>query len=154
MTAYSLGGVVGLLDDPRDPALAVELGHAEVAQVLRVELVGEQDARAPRLGGEALDRRPERPLEDVVGEHHADAVAADEALREPERLRDPAGLLLVGVEELVDPVLVAVAEQAEELARVRAAGDEHQLGRPRRGRAPRSRTRPSAGRRPAAGACS
>src|SRR6266566_2978615 len=45
-----------------------------------------------------------------------------------ERLRDPARLVLVGVEEPVDPVVVAVPEQAEELARVRPAGDEHQLG--------------------------
>ena len=39
----------------------------------------------------------------------------------------PPGLLLVAVEEPVDPVLVPVAEQPEELARVRAARDEHQL---------------------------
>ena len=50
-----------------------------------------------------------------------DALAVDEPLGEPERLGDPARLLLVGVEEPVDPVLVAVAEQAEELARVGAA---------------------------------
>ena len=46
---------------------------------------------------------------------------------EPERLRDSAGLLLVAVGEPVDPVLVPVAEQPEELAGVRAARDEHQL---------------------------
>jgi hypothetical protein len=40
---------------------------------------------------------------------------------------DSAGLVLVGVEEPVHPVLVAVAQQPEELARVRAAGDQHQL---------------------------
>src|SRR5262249_9032352 len=48
-------------------------------------------------------------------------------LREAERLSDPARLLLVAVREPVDAVLVAVAEQPEELARVRPAGDEHQL---------------------------
>ena len=68
-----------------------------------------------------------------------DPVAVDEPLGQPERLGDAARPLLVGVEEPVDAVLVAVAEQAEELARVRAAGDEHQLGRPRRRPAPRSR---------------
>ena len=48
----------------------------------------------------------------------------------PERVGDPALPLLVGVGEPVDAVLVAVAEQAEELAGVRAAGDEHQLADP------------------------
>ena len=43
------------------------------------------------------------------------------------RLRDPARLLLVGVEQPVDPVFVAVAEQAEELARVDPSRHEHQL---------------------------
>ena len=72
----------------------------------------------------------DRPLEHVVGEHHDAAVAVDEPLGQPERVRDAAGLLLVAVEELVDAVLVAVTEQPEELARVRAARDEHQLGTP------------------------
>ena len=66
-------------------------------------------------------------LEHVVGEHDDAGVAVDEALGEPEGLRDAARPLLVAVEELVDAVLVTVAEQAEELAGVRAAGDEHQL---------------------------
>ena len=76
---------------------------------------------------EVLDDRLQRLLEDVVGEHHANLVARDEPLREPERVGDAAGFLLVAVEELVDAVVVAVAEQAEELAGMRAAGDEHQL---------------------------
>ena len=89
--------------------------------------VREQDPRALLLLLEVLDERPQRAAEDVVGEHHDDGLAADEALRQPERLRDPALLLLVGVEEPVDAVRVTVAEQAEELPRVRSAGDEHEL---------------------------
>ena len=76
---------------------------------------------------EVLDDRLERALEDVVGEHHAHLVAGDEVLREPERLGDAARLLLVAVREQVEAVLAAVAEQAEELAGMRPAGDEHQL---------------------------
>src|SRR5207247_9382666 len=56
----------------------------------------------------------DRPLEDVVGEHHHAAVAVDEPLRQAERLRDPARLLLVRVREEVDAVRVPVAEQPEE----------------------------------------
>ena len=48
----------------------------------------------------------------------------------PERLGDPARLLLVAVREPVDSVLVPVAEQAQELAGMRAARDDHQLGDP------------------------
>ena len=87
----------------------------------------EEDPSPVLLLCEVLDRRPERALEHVVGEHDADPVAGSEPLRQPERLGDPAGLLLVGVEEPVDPVLVPVAEQPKELARVRPPGDEHQL---------------------------
>ena len=87
----------------------------------------ERDPPARLLALEVLDDRSQGRLEDVVGEQHAHLVAADEPLSEPERVRDPAGLLLVGVEQAVDPVVVAVAEQAEELARVRSARDEHQL---------------------------
>ena len=39
----------------------------------------------------------------------------------------PPAPLLVAVEELVDAVVVAVAEQTEELPGMRTAGDEHQL---------------------------
>ena len=79
------------------------------------------DARSSRRTGLI------EPLEDVVREHHEHAVVASEAMREPERVGDAALLLLVGVLEEADPVGVAVAEQAEELARVGAPGDEHQL---------------------------
>ncbi len=87
----------------------------------------EHDAGAAGLGAEVPHDRLERVLEDVVGEHDADLVAVDEPLGEREGVGDPARLLLVRVEETVDAELVAVAEQAEELARVGAAGDEHQL---------------------------
>ena len=92
-----------------------------------IGLSREDEARAEVLAAEGLDDGPDRPLEHVVGEHDDAGIAVDEALGEAERLRDAARLLLVAVEELVDAVLVAVAEQAEELAGVRAAGDEHQL---------------------------
>ena len=85
---------------------------------------------------------------------HADLVTTDETLREPERLGDAPGLILVAVGEPVDAVFVTVAEQAKELAGVRAAGDEHQLVDAGAARAPRPRTSPSAGRRAAGGACS
>ena len=109
----------------------LSFGDAQVVEVVVLGDVRENDARATLLGGEPLDGRPQRLLEDVVGQEHAAPVAADEALREPERFGDPARFVLVGVEETVDPVLLAVAQQPKELARVGAAGDEHQLGEPR-----------------------
>src|SRR5581483_6885230 len=113
------GRIGGLLDDANDPP-AVELGYAEMPEVLLLVDAREDDTRAPLLRLEPLDDRPERALEDVVGEEDAATLAADEPLRKPERLGDPAGLLLVGVQEPLDPVLVAVAEQPEELAGVRS----------------------------------
>src|SRR4029078_695853 len=108
-------GVVRLLDDAPNTPVAVELRYAEVAQVLRVGLAREQNARATLLRDEPVGRGAETALDDVVGEHHADAVPVDEALCQAQRLGDPARLLLVPVGEQFEPVLVAVAEQAEEL---------------------------------------
>src|SRR4029077_2420562 len=94
-----------LLDDAEDPA-AVELRDAQMVEVLVVRDVREYDARAAFLDRKPLDGRAQGVLEDVVGQQHAAAVAADEPLREPKRLRDSARFVLVGVEEAVDPVLV------------------------------------------------
>ena len=115
-----------LLDDIGHP-VAVHHRNAEMAQMLVLRKLGKRDARTAFLALEVLDDRPERLLEDVVGEQHAHLVAGDEPLGEPERIGDAARVLLVAVEELVDAVVVAVSEQAEELAGMRATGDEHQL---------------------------
>ena len=136
------------------PAVAVQLGDAEMPKVLRVLLLGEDDARAVLLVPEPVDDLSERALEDVVGEHHGALAPVDEPLGQPERLRDPPRPLLVAEDERVDPVPMAVAEEPQELACVRAAGHDHDLVDPGAGPGPRSRTRSSAGRRSAAGACS
>src|SRR5579864_1056296 len=98
-----------------------------MAQVLVLGELGEDDPPSARLLREVVDDRAQRALEDIVGKQDAHLVAGDEALREPERVGDAARFLLIAVEELVDAVVVAVAKQAEKLASVRAAGDEHQL---------------------------
>ena len=126
VTAYFDGGDSGFSTISRD-AVAVHHRDAEMAQMLVLRDVREHDAPAVLLLLEVLDDRLQRALEDVVGEHHAHLVARDEVLRQPERLGDAAGLLLVAVGEQVDAVLAAVAEQPEELAGMRPAGDEHQL---------------------------
>ena len=84
------------------------------------------------LRPEALDCRPEGAPEDVVGQHDHDPRAAGEALGLPERVGDPGRALLVGERESLDPVLVPVAQQPQELTRVRPAGDDHQLLDPHR----------------------
>src|SRR6266550_6621203 len=124
------GRFLRLLDDPRDPAVAVELGHAQVPEVLGVRLLGEHDTRAPVLVVKRLDTWPQRALEHVVGQEDHAAVAVHELFGESQSLCDPASLVLVGVEEALDPELLAVAKQAKKLARVRAAGHEHDLRHP------------------------
>src|SRR5579862_3513470 len=66
-------------------------------------------------------------LEDVVREQDTAAVTADETLGEPERLCDAARLVLVRVEEPLDAVLVAIAQQTKELAGMGPSGNQHQL---------------------------
>src|SRR4029453_18814704 len=126
------GRVVGLLQDAHDPVLVVQLGDAEVAQVDRVVDAGQDQAGPRRLGQEVGHGRPDAALEDVVGQQDHHPVAVHEPLGQPQGLGDAAGPLLVGVQEPVDAVLVAVAEQPQELAGVGAAGDHHQLGDPGR----------------------
>ena len=70
---------------------------------------------------------PDGALDDVVGQHDEHRVALGEVRGQAERLGDAARLLLVGVGQLVDAVLVPVAEQPQELAGMRAAGDQHDL---------------------------
>ena len=60
-------------------------------------------------------------------EHHEDRVTGHEPLGQAQRLGDAPGAVLIGVAEPVDAVLVAVAEEAEELTGVGAPGDEHHL---------------------------
>ena len=127
MTANCDGGDSGFSTISRD-AVAVHHGDAEMAQVLVLLDLREHDARALLLPLEVLDDRLQRALEDVVGEHHAAPCRAPtKCSASPSASAMPPGLLLVAVREQVDAVLVAVAEQPEELARVRPAGDEHQL---------------------------
>src|SRR5215211_6862791 len=126
------GRVVGLLEDADDPAVAVELGHAEVAQVGRVVDAGQDEAGPGGLGQEVGHGRAQAALDHVVGQHDHHPVPVDEALGQPEGLGDPARPLLVGVQQPVDAVLVAVAEQPQELAGMGPPGDHHQLGDPGR----------------------
>ncbi len=119
--------LLGLLLNMGHPPVLPEDRHAEVTQVLGLGHLGEQDARADRVGLEGVDHRTDGVLDDVVGQHDEDGAAPGEVRGQAERLGDAARLLLVGVGELVDAVLVPVAQQAQELTGVRPAGDEHDL---------------------------
>jgi hypothetical protein len=98
--------------------------------MLFLEDLREDDPRPTRLPGEPFHHGSEWTLEDVVREQDAAAVAADEALSQPERLRNAARPLLVCVEEPLNPVLLSIAQQSKELPRVGAAGDQHQFREP------------------------
>jgi hypothetical protein len=108
-----------LLDDFGDPSV-LDARHAQVAQVLGLAHVRQEDAGALSLFPEVPDGLGDRAAEDVVREHHDDPVAGAEVPGEPERLGDAAGALLL-------PVLEPVAEQAMEILHVVAARHDHQL---------------------------
>ena len=119
-------GVLGLLTDVQNAAV-LDDRHAEVAQVLRILHLLEQHPCATLLTLEVLDVRRERVLQDVVAEHDQELVAVHEVLGEAKRLGDPAGLRLVRVAQAPHAELATVAEQAEELAGVIAARDDHDV---------------------------
>ena len=89
-----------LLDDLRDPAV-LNPRDAEMTEMLGFADVREQDPPAFALLAEVVDRLGDRPPENVVREHHDDAGVADELAGKTERLRDPAGTLLISVREPV-----------------------------------------------------
>ena len=81
---------------------------------------------------ERFDGRSDGALEHVVRQHDEHGLSPGEVGGEAECFGDAAGPLLVGVGQLVDAVLAPVAQQAEELPGVGAAGHEHDLVDPRR----------------------
>ena len=83
-----------------------------------------------RVSPECIHHGLDRVLTDVVGQHHQHRVAVDEPSGQTESFGDPTRPLLVAVAQAVDAELVAVAQQTEELPRVRAAGHQHDLRDP------------------------
>src|SRR6476646_5167251 len=108
-----------LLDDLRDAGV-LDARDAEMTEMLGLADMREQDARAFTLFAEVVNRLRDRPSEDVVCEHYDDAGVTDELAGKAERVRDPAGALLVSVLELI-------AEQPPEVAHMLSTGDQHQL---------------------------
>src|SRR6202049_737280 len=92
-----------------------------------VGLARKHDARAAFLLLKRLDAWLQRSLEYIVPQKHDGPVATDEFLGEAERLGYASRFVLVRVEEAIYPELLPIAEQAKELARVVAPGDEHHL---------------------------
>ena len=88
---------------------------------------GEQDPCPDRIGPERIDHGFDRPLHDVVGQHDEHRIAPDETLGQAKCFGDAARLLLIPVGEPVDAELVAVAQQAQELPGMGAAGHQHDL---------------------------
>ncbi len=66
-------------------------------------------------------------LDDVVAQHHADFVAAGPGLGQTQRVGDAGLAFLVGEAQLPQPELLAVLQQAQEVARVVAAGDDQDV---------------------------
>ena len=116
-------GLAGLFFDADRAALRIELHHSIALRVL--DMVGE-DRRPLRLGiGRAQEGDEVVTVEQVVAQHQGTGRAADEALTDQERLRQPVRAGLHGVLDLHAP-LAAVTEQLLESRRVLGrADDEH-----------------------------
>src|SRR5258708_36685511 len=112
-------GLLWLLDDPLDPAAAVELGDSQVAKVFAILLLRQDHPGAARLIAECIGAVADRPPEDVVTEQDHGPIAAYEFLRQAKRLGDSPRLVLVGIEKPVDAELLAVSQQAHELPTMR-----------------------------------
>ncbi len=69
-------------------------------------------------------------LQDVVAENHDDALPFGEMLAEAQRVGDAPLAFLIGVVDVVEAKLRAVAEKAKKLSRGVAARYDHDLGIP------------------------
>ena len=120
-------GHLGFFLNAEAVAVPVELGHAVTFGVAHpvaedggfLILLGILDGVAEQ-GGEA------GAVEDVVAEHEAGAVVADELLADDEGLREAVGGGLLGVFE-VDAVVGAVAQEAFEAGEVVGGGDDEDV---------------------------
>ncbi len=92
----------------------------------------EHDHRPARVRPELVDDLGERVLKDVVAEEHGDGLARGEVLGEPERLRDAALAVLVAEADLLEPEVVAVAQELEKVARVVPTRDDEDVVDPGR----------------------
>ena len=125
VTQKSAAGCSGFSSMPPDPSRPSSNTGTPRWRRCSGSATGEENAGPGRVGPERVDHRADGALEDVVGQHDQDGIAAGKVLGQPERLGDATGLVLVGVRELVDAVLATVAQQAQELSGVGAAGHEH-----------------------------
>ena len=118
--------MLGLLDDLDDLGAAVvtESGDTEP---LGVRNFVQKHPGAGALLPEPLGNRGDAVADQVVPEDDAHGVAVNESLGQAQRLGDAAGALLVRVGETLEAECLAVAEQFEELARVRTTGHDHDL---------------------------
>ena len=120
-----------LLLDRKAVAVRVELRHAVALRV--IDLVAEDRGLAVLRGGADRlleERRQAGAVEDVVAQHQADAVVADELLADEERLREAVGRGLRGVLEM-HAVVRPVAEQPLETGEVLRGADDQDVADPR-----------------------
>ena len=120
-------GVLGFFLDGEAVALLVEFCYAVAFGV--IDPVAEHGGFAILFGGfdaAAEDLRETGAMEDVVAEHEAGGVVADEVAADDEGLGEAVGRGLFGIAE-VDAVVAAVAEEALEAGQVVGRGDDEDV---------------------------
>ena len=123
--------MLGLLLDGEAVALPVELGHAIALGV--VDPVSEDGGLGIllcRTDGLAQHLRESGAVEDVVAQHEAYRIVADELAPYDEGLREPVGRRLLGIGE-AHTEIAPVAKQTLESGQVLRGGDDEYLSYPR-----------------------
>ena len=103
-----------LLDQLRDAAVVVQLGHAVV---LRLVDRRQHDLGVPVAGLEAADQVADAALDDVVAQEHHEAIVAQEVLADLDGVGQAQRRLLRDEGDL-DPPAAAVADRLADLARI------------------------------------
>ena len=120
----------GLLLEPDDPSVAIELGDAEPFRVGDAVEQRPGAVRALLEGRRDIGQR--RAAQDVVAEDAAERVVADEVARQPDGVGDAQRAALVAIGQ-VEPEVRPVREQLDDVTDALAADDDHHLADAHRG---------------------
>ncbi len=93
--------------------------HLGDAKAFGVGDLFEKDVRSGRLAAEPVGGFADAFFNDVVAQNDADFVPVGEVLRKGERVGDAAFAFLVGIVDVLEAKLLAVREQAQEVAEFR-----------------------------------
>ncbi len=119
-------GALGFFFDA-EHAIAAQFGDAKAVGVINFF---QQNLRAAFLLCKTFHGVADVILNDVVAKNDADRIASGEIFRQAQRFGDSAFAFLVGVIQMLQAEIASIAEQAQKISGIFAAGYQQNLFMP------------------------